>query len=86
MLTGMLLHVIEAAVPIDPALGFGSFHRRRHDVRNAVIFINDFDNRDARNGARIVWLAARGWVKGGAIQVDAPPVIRAGGQSRSEFS
>jgi len=74
VLAAVLLHVVEAALPIDPAFDFrplGRFHRRRHNVCDALTFIHDVHHRHARNSARIVRLAPRGRIKRRAVNVDA---------------
>jgi len=60
VLSTVLLHVVEAAVPLDPALDFLPFDGkmgRRHDVRDALAFVRDLHDRHARNSALIVRLS-----------------------------
>ena len=76
MLAGVLLHVIEAAGPVDLSLDLGGRKRRFEDVRDAVVFIHDVADRDASERAHIERLSAGGWVKHGTVQICATPFIR----------
>jgi hypothetical protein len=58
MLARVLLHVIESASPIDPALDFMRRKRRAQNVHHAVFFVGDFDNRDATQGPRVKGLTS----------------------------
>src|SRR6476469_4692339 len=71
MLTGMLLHVVEPAVPVDPT-DYPVFPEgsRKH-MRDPRIFIENVENRYSAEFTRIEWLAAGGGVEPGAIQIDS---------------
>lgn len=74
MLATVLLHVIEAAGPIDATLDLRSVHGRLGDMDNALAFLEDFQDRRIGNPAKVVWLAAGSRIEGGPIQTDAAPV------------
>ena len=73
VLAGVLLHVIEAAVPIDqcPRLaGRIGGQRRGQAMRDAsIVFVRDFDNRDAAECAEVERLPAGSGIEGRAVQV-----------------
>ena len=74
VLAGVLLHVLEAAGPVDPPA-----HQARLDLSldemndAAVVFVDDLDDASGAERARIERLAARGRVKGRAIEHDGVP-------------
>ncbi len=78
MLAAVLLHVIEAAGPIDAALDLRSVHGRLGDMDNALAFLDDLQNRRIGNPAKVVRLAAGSRIEGGSIQYrcGARPALR----------
>ena len=70
VLTAMLLHVIEAAVPIDGALDRLGRQGRGQAVGDAIVLVHHIDHRDSADGAGIERLPARTGVEGGAVEVD----------------
>ena len=83
MLAGVLLHVVEAALPVDVAFDFGADGERLADEMPdlaAVVFFDGVDGdieggaagRDGAEEAGIEGLAAAGGVKGGAVEGDLP--------------
>jgi hypothetical protein len=77
--------MVEAAVPIDPALDFVLFYRRRRNVRDLLAFIHDLHDRHVCNRTRIVRLASGGRIKCRAVEVDAPPIFSAAGHPGAKF-
>jgi hypothetical protein len=74
VLAGVLLHVVDATWPIDGASHLAWFNRGgrvMHDTM-AVVSIRHFDHIRTAQLSRIVRLPARGGVKRGAIEDDAP--------------
>ncbi len=75
MLRGVLLHVIEAAGPVDLTgyavvlEGLGEY------VLDGGFAVDDVDYRDALERAEIVGLAAGGGIEGSAVQNDAQAVF-----------
>jgi len=75
VLAGVLLHVIEAARPIDRGIDLGDGRSgRRETVGDAVVFIDHVDHWDAGEGAGIERLAPGAGVKSGAVEVDGEAV------------
>src|SRR5579863_814439 len=74
MLAGVLLHMIEAASPIDAALHFKMNERITHNMRNAIPLVNHFDDVRSTQLPGIERLAAGCGIKRGAIEIDALPV------------
>src|SRR6185437_1445509 len=70
MLAGMLLHVIEAARPVDLALNFVRHYRHGGYMRDDVLFVDYFENRRAAERANVKRLAAGSGIKSGSIEVD----------------
>ena len=70
VLAGVLLHVIEAAGPIDGALDRLARQGRGKAVGDAIVLVHHIDHRDAADGAGIEGLPAGGGVEGGAVEVD----------------
>jgi hypothetical protein len=78
VLTGVLLHVIEAARPIDEGIDLYDWRGGRGEaVSDAVVLIDDVDHGDAGERAGIEGLAAGGGIEGGAVEVDGEAVGRA---------
>src|SRR4051812_12656422 len=79
MLSGVLLHVIEAARPVDLRGHLTSnFDRRRGGeyVRDAVILIDDVDDVLPGQGAEVVKLSARCGIESGSVEVEPLSVLR----------
>jgi hypothetical protein len=71
MLAGVLLHVIEAALPIDLALHFFALDGSGQHVHNSVAFIDHIHYRYIGDGTGIERLTTRGWLESGAVQIDS---------------
>src|SRR5207253_2984558 len=65
VLTGMLLHVIEPAGPIDDTSGFARGKRRREAVGDAFALIGDLQHGDSVEGPNVKRLPAGRRIKGG---------------------
>ena len=89
VLAGVLLHVVEAAGPVDVALDFGAEGERLADVVPDLAVLVFFDGVDgnvegcARGGdgaeqAGVIGLAAAGGVEGGAVEGDLPDGFTSG--------
>ena len=74
VLPAVLLHVIEAARPVDAASDFVASHRSGGDVRDPLVLLNHFEDRDAGNHTQVVRLAARGGIESGLIEIEAAAV------------
>jgi hypothetical protein len=74
MLAGVLLHVVEAAFPIDGAVGVSGCHGRAQAMSDALAFVDDIDHRPARNRAGIGRLAARSGVERGVVEIGGEAV------------
>ena len=75
MLAGMLLNVIEAAIPIDAAVNLTARNRAIREVNQAaVFFIENFDDFRFAESTRVMRLPARSGIKRGAIENDTPPI------------
>jgi hypothetical protein len=75
VLAGMLLHVVQTAVPVDGARHFALRHRFGQAMRDARFLIHHVEHGNARDGAGVERLSAGGWVKGRAVEVDAAAVL-----------
>jgi hypothetical protein len=71
----MLLHVIEAAAPVELTYCLGACDRLSQQMRNALAFVHHIGNLDAVQPAGIAWLAPRGWVESRAIEVHSTTII-----------
>ena len=71
MLPGVLLHVIEAAIPVDPSGDLADRRGAIQHVRNAIALIHYFLNGDAADMPEIVRLSAGGWIEGSTVEVNA---------------
>ena len=69
VLAGVLLHVIQAARPVDQAIDFRRIHRRCHAVRDALILIDDIQHRLACDETSVMRLPAGRRIKCCAIEV-----------------
>ena len=64
VLAGVLLHVVEAARPVDGAFDLrDAAERRIEHVRDAILFVDHFDHADAGERAEVEGLASGGWDK-----------------------
>src|SRR5882724_5185770 len=76
VLTGMLLHVIEAAFPVDAASNARVFLELAIDeMRDGAVFsIDDVEHGRVTQGSSVERLAARGGIERGTIERDLPPI------------
>ena len=72
MLPGVLLHVIEAARPMNAALGATDRDGTVHDVNDAVILIQHIDHVGVAELAEVMWLAAGGGIQQSLVENNAP--------------
>jgi hypothetical protein len=77
VLSGVLLHVVEPAAPVDPAAEPFADHRRGHHVRDALAFVHHVHDIHFAEPAGIEGLPAGGGIECGALEVDPPAVVRA---------
>jgi len=85
VLSAVLLHVIEAAVPIDAAIDLIIFDRRRDQVRDGFPFIFDRHQRHAADRTCVMWLPTGSGIKRAALQINAASIIGAAGHPCAEF-
>src|SRR5579859_6014847 len=71
MLAGVLLHVIETALPIDPALHFFGIDGSGQHMRDALAFVDHILYGYAGDGTCVERLPTRGRIERGAIQIDS---------------
>jgi len=81
MLPSVLLHVVEAPLPIDGAFNGPCRQRFVDDVEDHVPLIQDIKNLGVVNPPAIVWLAAGSGIEERAIQGETP-----GRRGRSRIS
>src|SRR3979411_1194468 len=74
MLAGMLLHVIETALPVDNAANFGGLHGRGYLMRDPVVFVDNFDDIDAAQLPDVEGLTTGRGIKRRAIEINPEPV------------
>jgi hypothetical protein len=72
VLPSVLLHVIEAPLPIDTSLHRGNFDGFVDNVDYFLFFIENFHNSRISKPPGIVRLPAGSWIKRGAIKFYAP--------------
>src|SRR5207302_10083463 len=72
MLAGVLLHVIEAAGPIDAAIDATDGDGAVHDLDDAVILIQHIDDVCVAELAEVMRLAAGGGIQQGLVKNNAP--------------
>jgi hypothetical protein len=73
MLTGVLLHVIETARPVDAGGNAAGRDRAVHHMKYVVVFqVADIENVGFAELAKIVGLAAGGGIEMRLIEEDAP--------------
>jgi peptide-methionine (R)-S-oxide reductase len=75
VLTGMLLHVVEAPGPIDSAAHPLIKQRPAQQVSDTVPLVDDIDDSEAAQFARVEWLTSRSGVEGRLVQVDSSAVV-----------
>ncbi len=72
MLTGVLLHVVEAARPVDAAIDAANRNRAVHDVNNAIFAVLYIEHVGVAKLAEVVWLTAGTRIKQGLIEHHPP--------------
>ena len=72
MLAGVLLHVVEAARPVDAALRFAGIQRSINDVDDFIFVLAHVQNIGVAKFPEVVRLAAGTRIKSGAIEDDFP--------------
>jgi hypothetical protein len=70
----MLLHVIEAALPVDFGVDFSGRDRGVEDMSHAVFLIDYLDDVRSAQLSSVEGLATGGGIESGAVQIDAPAV------------
>ena len=83
VLPGVLLHMIEAPIPINTSLHRTNFNRLVDNMEHFLFFVDHIDDTRISNQPRIVGLAAGGGIKRGAIQFYAPRCYRPGSPPKS---
>lgn len=76
MLPGVLLHMIEAARPIDDSDNGSRIDRRPEQVGDALVLINDIDYGNPVQDAGIEGLPTGAGIESSAVEVDAPSLVR----------
>jgi hypothetical protein len=76
MLAGVLLHMVEAADPVDLAPRPVSGERSGKQVRNPFAFVYDIGDLDSPKLADVERLATGSRVEGGLVEVDAAGIFR----------
>ena len=77
MLSGVLLHEIEASRPVDlSGHRLAGGQRRCQDVNDALAFVDHVDDVDAVQCAEVVRLAAGRRIECGFVEIDARVVRR----------
>jgi hypothetical protein len=87
VLPGVLLNMVEAPGPIYSSFNAGSNLRRTplNDMQYAVFLVVDtLEDSFAVERSGVAWLAATGWIKGGAIECNSGPTTDAIGLIRDE--
>src|ERR1700730_4116594 len=82
MLAGVLLHVVEAARPIDASRHCACGEGLIDNVDNIFAVVANVDHSSVPDGAHVVRLPARRWVKGSAVQHNFPRGLRTDGRGR----
>ena len=72
MLSGVLLHVVEAARPVNTAVYVGTFRTAVGNMNNFVAFLAHVEDVCVAELARIMRLPAGRGIKGRAVQDHAP--------------
>src|SRR6202035_1401599 len=86
VLAGVLLHVIDAAAPIDAAVHFDVNQRIAQNMRDTIPLVNYFDDLRSTELSGIERLAAGSRIKRCAIEIDALPVRTHVDHASPEFS
>src|SRR5260370_41093168 len=87
MLTRVLMHVIEAPLPVDDAGDFGLSQRGAQNGRNpAIVVIHHLAHRHTAERAGVERLPARSGIERCPVQVDAPVVRARIDDASPEFS
>jgi hypothetical protein len=89
MLAGVLLHVVEAAGPVNATLHFSGIEYLVDNVDDFISIVTYVENVGVAKLADVVWLPAGSGVESGAIENDFPgrglasgdPMINAGSQA-----
>ena len=76
MLARVLLHVIEAALPVDDARDLAGLERRGYLMRDPTVFIHYLRDVNRAQLSDVVRLATGSGIKSGAIEIN-PQAIRA---------
>jgi hypothetical protein len=72
-LARVLLHVLEAAVPVDPRANRAEGYRRIDHVQHgAILALDDLGDARVAENARVERLPSRGRIERGAIQEHGP--------------
>src|SRR5580700_9754858 len=79
MLSGVLLHVVEAARPLDATFDGAGGEFLVDDVDDVVVLIADVEDVGFREETDVVRLAAGGGIEGGLVENDFPGRNRAAG-------
>ena len=74
MLSGVLLHMIKAPLPIDHAGDFVSLDRRSYLMRDPAVFIHYFRYVGSAQLPEVEGLAARRRIEGRAIEINPAPI------------
>jgi hypothetical protein len=82
----MLLHVIEAARPIQLAAGALALEGFRQKVRYSFPFVHDVGNLDPAESTGIEGLASGGGVERGSVKVHPPALIGPFDNNRLEIA
>ena len=86
VLSGMLLHVIEAAAPVNSAGYRLPTEGPGEEMSYALTFVNHIDNLDPSELPGIERLTAGGGIEGSAVQIDPAGLVRSGDNGGFEIS
>ena len=78
MLAGVLLHVIEAAGPVETSADVALGQFAVNNVDDVLVIVTNVKDAGVFNHAEIVGLAAGSGIEGGAVKDDFPGGKRAG--------
>ena len=76
MLSGVLLHVIEPAHPVDLAAHAVLGQWGGQEMDDPVVLVRDIPHLHTSKPPGVEGLAAGGRVEGGAVEIDPPPIVR----------
>src|SRR5512147_2104692 len=85
MLSAMLLHVVETALPVDLGADFAGRNRRVQDVGHALFLIDYLDDVRSAERTHIEGLAAGRGIERRSVQIYAPAVVAGFDHARAEF-